>query len=184
MKPSTKCDLGKALIFISLLAIPIGFYQVMPKGLVDFPADRGVLQPVKDPAIRLAYSFSVLGRDPLGGSAYGHGTSKQYEITVGDLNFRRGQQTLYVNGHPINPGEVYETTRWALSISPWFVLTNRFIVRNEGLVSADSTSAANVLFISGRVLRGWFANPIGFIMLVSGIWLYRRGKKESQYQSP
>ena len=48
------------------------------------------------------------------------------------------------------------------------ILTNRFEIRNRGLIPAD------VLFISGDVQQGWVPNPLGLILILAGMVLLLR----------
>ena len=54
------------------------------------------------------------------------------------------------------------------------ILTNRFEIRNRGLIPADSAAPVDVLFISGDVQQGWVPNPLGLILLLAGMVLLLR----------
>ena len=68
----------------------------------------------------------------------------------------------------------YETVRWTATRNPWIILTNRFEVRNEGLISFDSIAPPDVLFISGDVQQGWLPSPLGLILIFVGMLLILR----------
>ncbi len=183
MRPSSKRVLGVILVVISLITLAIALYQVVPIGFVDFPC---MGQLIDQPAIvsdtRLAYCISIWPRQAIsGGGIYGWGTSDQNEIRVDPLSLRRDELMLSVNGHAINPGQTYTTTRFA-TLNPWVVLTSRFEVRNDGLIQEELASSASVLYVSGDVHEGWFPNPLGLIVLIGGTWLIRQGKKEAEPQ--
>jgi hypothetical protein len=61
--------------------------------------------------------------------------------------------------------------------NPWVILTNRFEVRNRGLIAADSIAPAHVLFISGGVHEGWIPSPLGLILILAGMVLILRELK-------
>ena len=180
MKPSSKRTLGIILIVISVLTLAVAFCQIVPIGFVDFPCfDKQVLLRDIDPDTRMVYCISIWPlRAISGGAIYDIGTSNQDEATVGELNLRRDEQTLFVNNRPINAGEVYKTVHWTPSINPWLIFSSHFEIKNEGLTLIGSAASANVLYVSGDVHEGWFPNPLGLIIFVSGIWLFRQGKKE------
>ena len=114
-----------------------------------------------------------------GGGIYAVGSTNQNEITVGELKLRRDGQTLLVNYHSLNTGEIYNATHWTSSINPWILFTRRFAINNSGLLTyANSSIPTDVLYVSGDVYEGWCINPLGLIILVCGIWLFRQGKKE------
>jgi hypothetical protein len=185
MKPSSKHTLGVILIVISVLALVIGFCQIVPIGFVDFPCfDDQVRQQEISSDTHIVYCISVWPLQAIsGGAIYDEGTSNQDETKVRDLNLRRDEQTLFVNNHPINPNEVYKTVLWTASINPWLIFTNRFEIKNEGITSMGSNAPSNVLYVSGDVYEGWLPNPLGFIILGSGFWLFRQGKKERKQES-
>ena len=183
MQPSSKRVLGIFLVVVSLVTLVIAFCQVVPMGFVDFPCTG---QQVGQQGIasdsRLAYCLSVWPRQAIsGGGIYDIGTSNQDEIRVDPLNLKRYNLTLSVNGHEINPGQTYKTTRFA-GLNPWVVLTSRFEVRNDGLMPEELTSSASVLFVTGDVHEGWFPNPLGLIVLIGGVWLIRQGKEVPEHQ--
>lgn len=179
MKPSSKRVIGIVLVTLSLIALPIAFWQVIPFAFIDFPC-MGQQLDRRDIAAdtRLAYCISIWPRHAIsGGGIYGLGSSNQDEIHVHSLSLRRDGLTLFVNGHPTLPGATYTTTRFA-ALNPWVVLTSRFEVRNDGPLQEEVTSSANVLFVSGDVRESWFPSPIGLFMLIGGVWLIRRAKRE------
>jgi hypothetical protein len=53
-------------------------------------------------------------------------------------------------------------------------MTNRFEIKNDGLISASSNEPPDVLFISGDVQQGWYPNPLGLVMLAAGMVLMLR----------
>jgi hypothetical protein len=169
MQPSSKRTLGIVLLVLSLVALPVAFCQVTPIGFVDFPClgQQIDLENISSDT-RLAYCVSIWPRQAIsGGGIYDYGTSNQDEIRVDPFVFRREDLTLFVNNHPIKPGETYTTTRYSV-LNPWVVLTSRFELKNDGPLSEQSSLSASVLSGSGDVYEGWFPNPLGFIILGYG----------------
>lgn len=177
MKFSSKQFLGVLFLAASVLTLPQAIRQVQPVPVVmDFPceADQDVRQEGMDASTRIAYCLSLWPFNMGGGGIFALGTSDQDEAQVSGLHFRRDGQMLYVNNRPVDVGVRYETTRWRATRNPWVILTNRFEVRNRGLISADSIAPANVLFISGDVHEGWIPNPLGLILILAGMVLILR----------
>ena len=175
------------MIILCVLSLAIGFCQIVPLGFVDFPCfDEMVRQQEIDSDTRIVYCISIWPRQAIsGGAIYGEGTSNQNEVTVRELSFKRSGQTLFVNNHALNTGEVYKTTKWTLSISPWVLFTRRFEITNEGLFTpSEASTPTDVLYVSGNVYEGWLINPLGLLILGCGIWLFRQGKKELKQESP
>ncbi|HLF88149.1 MAG TPA: hypothetical protein VI451_04335 [Anaerolineales bacterium] len=177
MRLSSKQILGILLIVISVVTLVQAVRQVRPLPYtIDFPcfADEDVRREGLNANTRLAYCLSFWPFNVGGGGIYALGTSDQDEARVGGLRFRREGGTLYVNNRPVDVGVRYETVRWTASRNPWLILTDRFEIRNAGLISASSTAPPNVLFISGDVHQGWLPNPLGFIMIFAGMLLVLR----------
>jgi hypothetical protein len=187
MKPSSKRAAGVVLIVLSILTLPIAVFQVVPTFLVDFPCmgpdEWGYPQDITQ-STRIGYCISLYPLKAFsGGGIYASGSTAQDEITVDPLVFKRADEVLYVNSHPLQSGEVYKTTLWKLSANPWLIFTTRFEIRNDGFTSVDSSSTAKMLFVSGDASEGWLPNPLGLIILVGGIWLVARGKEEQNQMS-
>jgi hypothetical protein len=182
MKPSLKRALGILFIVLSLLMFLIAVCQITPIVLVDIPclgSDDSDYPPGTTQDTRIGYCISYYPVKAIsGGEIYASGSTKQDEVTVDQLVFRREDETLYVNGHPINSGEVYKTTDWRLSANPWLIITTRFEIRNDGITPIDSLASVNMLFVSGDAVEGWLPNPLGIIVLGGGIWLFVRGTRE------
>jgi hypothetical protein len=123
---------------------------------------------------RLAYCLSFWPFNMGGGGIYALGTSDQEEARVSGLRFRREGETLYVNNRPLRLSDRYETVRWTMQRNPWLILTNRFEIKNEGLISVSADQPPDVLFISGDVQQGWIPNPLGLVMLFAGMVLILR----------
>jgi hypothetical protein len=182
MKPSLKPALGIVLIVLALLMFVITICQITPVMLVDIPclgSDDSDYPPGTTQDTRIGYCISYYPLKAIsGGRIYASGSTNQDEITVDPLVFRREDETLFVNGHPINSREVYKQTDWRLSANPWLIITTRFEIRNDGITPIDSLASANMLFVSGKAVEGWLPNPLGLIILGGGIWLFVRGRKE------
>ena len=186
MKPSSKRALGVAIIALSVLAMAIGVCQVMPYAFVDFPCfDDEVRSQEINSDTRIVYCISIFPLEALsGGGIYDDGSSNQDEIAVGEISLKRDDQTLFVNNHALNVSEIYKTTKWNPSINPWVLFTRHFEIKNEGLlIPNESPTPIDVLYVSGYVYEGWFINPLGLVILVYGILLFRQGKKELQQES-
>lgn len=182
MKPLSKRVMGVLFIVISLSLLAIAVCQFTPTVFVDFPclgSDDWPYPPDVSQDTRIGYCIRL---HPLsafrGGGIYASGSTIQDEIKVNQLIFRREKETLYVNGHPIPPGEMYKTTLWRISANPWLILTIRFEIRNDGITPIDLFASSNMLFVSGDAYEGWLPNPLGLIILGGGIWLFLRGHKE------
>lgn len=173
MNTSEKRIIGLLLICISILALSVAFCQVVPLGYADFPCfEKFIFLENVKPDTRIIYCISFWSyRAISGGGVYDSGASKQDEIKTDDFVFRRNKDVLYVNNETINPGEIYKKTHWAASINPWLIFTQRFEIKNEGVESKNAESPVDVLYISGDVYEGWMPNPLGLIMLGSGVWL-------------
>ena len=177
MKFSSKQFLGVLFLAASLLTLPQAIRQVQPVPVVmDFPceADQDVRQEGMDASTRIAYCLSLWPFNMGGGGIYALGISPQDEAAVTGLHFRRDGQMLYINNHPVDLHVRYETVRWTATRNPWIILTNRFEVRNEGLISFDSIAPPDVLFISGDVHQGWLPSPLGLILIFVGMLLILR----------
>lgn len=180
MKPSSKRTLGIILIALSVLAAAIGFCQTMPFWDLRMPCwDADIDRQEINSNTRIVYCINFWPRDAVSGADVDAGTTNQNELTVWEINLRRDEQTLFVNNHLLNTGETYETVRWTPSINPWLLFTRRVVIKNEGLLTAIvSSTSTDALNVSGDVYEGWFINPLGFIILGSGIWLFWQGTKE------
>lgn len=207
MKPSSKRMFGIVIIVWSVLTIAIGVCQVTPFGNIDFPCGGGGDGKINSES-RIVYCISWWPLRAHGGGVYAIGSTNQNEAVIREINLRRDGQSLFVNNHLLNTDETYETTHWIPSINPWVLYTRRFVIRNGGLLtpawlaliakhsgqagmlpvtdellySAKDSILTEVLYVSGDVYEGWFINPLGFIILRYGIWLFRQGKKELQQQ--
>jgi hypothetical protein len=91
------------------------------------------------------------------------------------FSFRRENQVLLTNGHRLQPQESYSSFAWRLSTNPWLLITKASEIRNEGV---DRNSSDGMLLVVGDVNEGWFPNPLGLVILMTGIWLYRNGVKD------
>jgi hypothetical protein len=177
MKSLPKLLLGILLVVISIITLVQAVDNVQPIPVVmDFPCsgEEDLRQQGMNTDTRLAYCISFWPFNMRGGGIFAVGTSDQDEAQVSGLRFRRDAETLYVNNRRLNINGRYETVRWSASRNPWLILTNRFEIKNSGLISADSTVPPDVLFISGDVQQGWIPNPLGLIMLAAGMVLVLR----------
>ena len=177
MKISPKQFLGILLIAITVITLVQAIRQIQPLPVVmDFPCsgEEDVRREGMNANTRLAYCLSFWPFNMGGGGIYALGTSDQEETRVSGLRFRREGETLYVNNRPLDIYDRYETVRWTMQRNPWLILTNRFEIKNAGLISVSSNEPPDVLFISGDVQQGWLPNPLGLIMLAAGMVLILR----------
>jgi hypothetical protein len=177
MKISPKQFLGILFIATSVITLPQAIRQIQPLPVgMDFPCEgeEDVRQEGMNANTRLAYCLSFWPFNIGGGGIYALGTSDQEEARVSGLHFRREGETLYVNNHALPLSGRYETVRWTMQQNPWLILTNRFEIKNAGLISVSSDEPPDVLFISGDVQQGWLPNPLGLIMLAAGMVLLLR----------
>lgn len=182
MSISPKHLLGVFLIALSVLTLPQAIRQVLPLPVtIDFPCfgDEDARQEGMDSGTRIAYCLSFWPLNVGGGGIFAVGTSDQDEASVGGLRFRRDGETLYVNDRRVDPGGLYETVRWSTPRNPWLIPTNRFQIRNGGLISADRFAPPEVLFISGDVHAGWLPNPLGLVMILAGLVMVLPGRNLS-----
>jgi len=186
MKASSYLTIGKIFIIWSVLGIAIGFCQIVPFAFVDFPCfyDMTIKEEIFYDT-RIAYCISIWPRSAVsGGGIYDVGTTNLDEVKVGELDLSRNEGTIFIDGNPLNAGETYKTTHWEFSISFWVLLTSRFEINNEGLItSTESVPKADALYVTGDVYEGWTINPLGPVILGVGIWLLRKGKKELKRES-
>ena len=180
MKPSSKRTLGVILIALSVLAAAIGFCQTARLADLGLPCyDANVRSQEINSNTRIVYCINFWPLDAFSGAWVDDGSTDQNELAVREIHLRRDGQTLFVNNHLLNTGETYETARWTPSINPWLLFTRDFVIKNEGLLtSIVSSTSTDALYVSGDVYEGWFINPLGSIILGSGIWLFWQGKKE------
>lgn len=174
-----KCLLGIALVVASVALLVIAVDQLIPTMHVDFPCLAGYgIRPNIGSNTQIAYCISHWPRGVSGGGVYAIGATDQAEITVEKLKFIRQGQTLIVNARQLGIGETYRKVNWMLSVNPWLIFTTRFVVKNDGLKQTDSSTSNDMLYISGDVYESWLPNPVGFLMLGSGVWFVVQGLKE------
>ena len=183
MKFSSKQFLGILLVVIAVITLvqAVGHVQPLPV-IMDFPCsgEEDVRQEGMDANTRIAYCISFWPFNMGGGGIFALGTSDQEEAQVSGLRFRRDGETLYVNNRRLSINGRYETVRWSASRNPWLILTNRFEIKNNGLIAASSNEPPDILFISGDVQQGWIPNPLGLIMLAAGMVLILRELRASE----
>jgi hypothetical protein len=205
MTPSSKRTFAILIIVLSVIAMAIGFCQVIPYGNVDFPCFGGGGEAHSD--TRIVYCISYWPLSAHGGEIYAIGSTNQNEVAVREINLRREGQSLFINNHSLSTDETYETTRWIPSINPWILYTHHFVIRTSGLLtaaelariseagagmlrideglskSAEGSILTDVIYVSGDVYEGWFINPLGFIILGYGIWLFGQGRRIKKARS-
>ena len=172
-----KLLLGILLVVLSIITLVQAVRNVQPIPVVmDFPCsgEEDVRQQGMNASTQLAYCISFWPFNMNGGGILAVGTSDQDETQVSGLRLRREGETLYVNNRPLDRGVHYETVRWSVTRNPWLILTNRFEIRNDGLIADSSGMTPDVLFISGDVFQGWMPNPLGLVMLAAGMILVLR----------
>jgi len=176
MKPSYKSKLGISLIVLSLFFFIFGVYQVMPSLELDSPCSNFDFAELNPPtATRIAYCvnnnlwFSGI-------SFSGNGYSLTNEVHMDVFNFNRENQVLIANAQSIQSQEAYRSSTYRLSANPWLIVATHSNIRNEGLVTIGISD--NVLKIVADVHEAWYPNPLGLVILVTGIWLYRNSIKD------
>ncbi len=177
MKALPKLLLGVLLVVLSIITLVQAVDNVQPIPVVmDFPCsgEESIRQEGMDASTRMAYCISFWPFNMRGGGIFALGTSDQDEARVSGLQLRREGETLYVNNRLVDVNVRYETVRWSVTRNPWLILTNRFEVRNGGLIAASANATPDVLFISGDVHQGWTPNPLGLVMLAAGMILVLR----------
>jgi hypothetical protein len=180
MKPSSKRALGVILIALSVLAAAMGVCQTARLADLGLPCwDADIDRQEINSSTRIVYCINFWPRDAASGTWVEDGSTDQNEIAVREIHLRRDEQTLFVNNHSLSTGEIYKTAHWTFTINPWVLYTHGFEIRNEGLLtSIESSMSANTLYVSGDIYEDWSINPLGFIILGSGIWLFWQGKNE------
>ena len=180
MKPSSKRTLGVILIALSVLAAAIGVCQTARLDDHSMPCyDADIDRQEINSNTRIVYCINFWPRDAASGAWVEDGSTDQNEIAVREIHLRRDEQTLFVTNHSLNTGETYKTAHWTPTFNPWVLYTHGFEIKNEGLLtSLESSMSTNTLYVSGDIYEDWSINPLGFIILGSGIWLFWRGKKE------
>lgn len=175
MKPSNKYRLGITLMVLSVLFFLFGIYQVIPSLEFSSPCSTfDFAELAAPPEAQIAYcvnnnlTFSGTG-------FYGNGYSLADEVTMDIFSFRRENQVLLTNGQRLQPQESYRSFAWRLSTNPWLIITKTSEIRNEGV---NRSGSDGVLMVIGDVNEGWFPNPLGLVLLMTGIWLYRNGVKD------
>jgi len=179
MKYLPKLFLGLLLIAISILTLTQAVRLVQPIPVVmDFPCEgeEDARQKGLDADTRIAYCLSFWPFNMGGGGIYAVGTSDQDQASVEGLRFRPEGQTLYVDNRPLDVNVRYKTVKWnwTASRNPWLIVTNRFEIKNQGLIAASANESPDILFISGDVYQGWLPNPLGLIMILAGMVLILR----------
>ncbi|MBV6403026.1 MAG: hypothetical protein CNIPEHKO_03348 [Anaerolineales bacterium] len=180
MKPSSKRTLGVILIALSVLAAAIGVCQITPLADLGMPCwDADIDRQEINSSTRIVYCINFVPLDAVSGAWVDAGSTDQNEIAVREIHLRRDGQILFINNHMLSTGETYDGIRWTPSVNPWILFTRGFVIKNEGLfTSIESPTITDALYVSGNVYEGWRINPLGFIILGSGIWLFWQGKKE------
>jgi len=181
MKSSRKYLLGIVLIVFSALALANAVGQIMPATIFDsFPCSNEHFRNADVSSdTRMVYCISLLPLKAISGiGVYAYDTTNQDQIVVRELNLKREGQTLYVNNHALNVGEVYKKVLWKPSINPWLIFTTRFSIKHIEIELAESPTSTNMLYVGGDVHEGWLPNPLGLVILGCGIWLYKQGKRE------
>ena len=173
MKPLLKIVLGVVLIVSAIVALLAAYIQTRPLMTYMDP-----LMPPADASIpsdaRIVYYINLWPIEAENGcGTYGIGISEQDEIVVGVLHLRREDQILYINDRLISAEETYRTVRWVPSINPWLIFTYRFEIG----FSPEHPVVPNAMLVGGDVYESWIPNPLGLLILVGGIRLYRQGKR-------
>lgn len=125
------------------------------------------------PTTRIEYCIDYISHNTISGSSvYASGETDKDNITVQELEFKRIDQTLFINNQKIEPGEAYETFKWSQSKNPWLIRTTRFVIRNAGISSKSPVSPGKI-YVDGTVRGDWSFSPLGLIILILGIGLFK-----------
>jgi hypothetical protein len=184
LKPSSKRTLGVIIIALSALTAAIGVCQTMPSTDLGMPCyDADIQRQEINSDARIVYCISFWPLEAWSGAYVESGSTHQNEIAVYEIDLRRDEQTLFVNNHSLSTGETHKTAHWTPSINPWVLYTHGFVIKNEGLLTLIASSTpTDALYVSGDIYEDWSINPLGFIILGGGIWLFWKGKKESKQE--
>lgn len=183
MKASHKYKIGISLIVVSVILFVMAANQVISYYVfpVNSPCpayDFTQMEPFPSDT-RMAYCVSNI-QTFSGTTMYGNGYLEKDEANVDIFNFRRENQALIVNGHRLHPQETYQSITWKLSTNPWLIITKDMKIRNEGLVKSNLSESDSVLNIIADVKESWLLNPLGFIIVATGTWLYLQGMKDKK----
>ena len=175
MKLSNKYRLGTTLIVLSILFFILAIYQVIPSLEFNSPCSTFDSTELAVPT-EAQIAYCVNNNLTFSGTGfYGNGYSTTDQVTMDIFSFRRENQVLLTNGHRLQPQESYRSFAWRLSTNPWLIITKTSEIRNEGI---NSSVSDGVLKVVGDVNEGWFPNPLGLVILMTGVWLYRNGVKD------
>lgn len=177
MKTFIMLIVGMVLILFSVNSLFTAINDSRFKFNVDFGCAGIEMNSPKNikPTTRIEYCIGYISYNTISGSSvYASGETDKDNITVGELEFKRVDQTLFINNQKVESGETYETFEWSQSKNPWLIETTRFAIRNAGISSKSSVSPGKI-YIDGTVHGGWSFSPLGLIILILGIGLFKYG---------
>jgi len=178
-----------ALATLELLAIPeLTRFQ----GYVDFPCpDEQSMPDIIPASTKIAYCISWFPRGFSGGGIYVVGDSDEEHVVMpkrpilpfwyGDLVLEKRGQNLVVNGRLLLPGRKYWQLNVFPTVNPWLLLSASLTVVNHGYDNRWSSMATDAIYVFGDLREGWLPNPLGMIILGTGIWLLVRGIRKTRH---
>ncbi len=167
---------GILLILWSLYSLVAAHDQTKVTSSIDFnipcaPAYHLYFKDNPMPSdTRIVYCISSTDYKISGLVDYAGGTTRLNEVMAGELKLRRQEQTLFVNDQPLQIGESYDVVRQNPSNNLWLRFTTHFVIVNSGLYS-PAPPGSSALYVTGDVKEDLQVNPLGAIILVSGIGL-------------
>lgn len=133
---------------------------------------------------RIAYCIDYISYYMISGSSvYASGETDQFEITVMGLEFKRVNQTLFVNKQRVEPGGSFETIERSQSTNPWLIETERLVIENAGISSSSATSPGKIN-VKGTMYADRSFSPLGLMLLLLGfeafVYGYGDGGREQR----
>jgi len=188
---------GIVLILLSCLMLLAVICWVVPKGFVDFPcfdmdegrclAGYGMYMAPEDEQTdwgeaRMILCISMYPRDFNGGGTIAQGPEFSDTWSGGGVSLRREGDALIVNDQPLAVDESFSERHLSLTLNPWLLASTRTTIKNRGVFNCFldqdiSEHAIDALYVYGSVSEGWFPNPLGLVILVSGVILLILGAR-------
>lgn len=149
-------------------------------GQGDFPCDwfGSFGFPSEDVGADTRLAYCVSSYSSWGASPLLRGATSENQITLrppffvfwyGNLDLKRQDELLVVNGQSLLPGQTYTRTRWVPALNPWFIKTARITVQNSGIITPSGSFP--VLYVLGEATTIPYFNPTGLLLLIAGVWL-------------
>ncbi len=174
------------LTLVSAVSIPIWLNRWVN---VDFPCEWFGNPPFPGPipaTSHLAYCISVYPRNANGGKPLYGSTSSDTAVLseFGAIRLERQQNTLLVNNHGLEVGQVFHKQITTLTANPWLLSITELTITNQGLVSADQNAVSGTLLARGEAKESWAATPIPVAFLALGIALLLLDARDRNARTP